>query len=206
MQFSTALAWERRWTGMLSTVCSLSFAASPMEPSDTCERGATTFGGFAGPRSALAAARESRSVFVVVTRSLSFPCQKKSGQKKNTNGTKKPHSGQNEKKDKRDKKKGTKTKMKPKTEQKGFLLCVRFSVQEGEGPNSEKKGAPKGGHPRVGHRPIRAFFPFPPQFSFFLPSLGGLLVEFWWCLKRRGPLMCTFGVLGLSCGTPNPCP
>ena len=25
------------------------------------------------------------------------------------------------------------------------------------------------------------FFPLPPQFSFFLLSLGGLLVEFWWC-------------------------
>ena len=37
MQFSTALAWERRWTRMLSTVCSLSFAASLVEPSDTCE-------------------------------------------------------------------------------------------------------------------------------------------------------------------------
>ena len=36
MQFSTALAWERRWTRMLSTVCSLSFAASLVEPSDTC--------------------------------------------------------------------------------------------------------------------------------------------------------------------------
>ena len=34
---------------------------------------------------------------------------------------------------------------------------------------------------------------------FFLSSLGGLLVEFWWCLKRQVPQMCTFGVLGLSC-------
>ena len=56
---------------------------------------------------------------------------------------------------------------------------------------------------RVGPRKVggakisRFFFPLPPQFSFF-PSLGGLLVEFWWCLKRRGPEMCTFGVLGLS--------
>ena len=31
---------------------------------------------------------------------------------------------------------------------------------------------------------------------------GGLLVEFWWCLKRRDPQMCTFGVLGLSCEAP----
>ena len=44
----------------------------------------------------------------------------------------------------------------------------------------------------------RFFLPFPPQFSLFLLS-GCLLVEFWWCLKRRDPQMCTFGVLGLSC-------
>ena len=42
------------------------------------------------------------------------------------------------------------------------------------------------------------FFSLPPEISFFLLSLGGLLVEFWWCLKRRGAQMCTFGVLGLS--------
>ena len=28
---------------------------------------------------------------------------------------------------------------------------------------------------------------------------GGLLVEFWWCLKRWSAQMCTFGVLWLSC-------
>ena len=48
------------------------------------------------------------------------------------------------------------------------------------------------------------FFPLLPHFSFFLPSLGGLLVEFWWCLKRQDPEMCTFGVLGLSCETLAP--
>ena len=54
MQFSTALAWERCWTRMLSTVCSLSFAASLVEPSDNVRNvvldrwGATTFGGFVG--------------------------------------------------------------------------------------------------------------------------------------------------------------
>ena len=42
----------------------------------------------------------------------------------------------------------------------------------------------------------------PPQFSFFLPSLGCLFVEFWWCLRRGGRQMCTFGVLGLSCEAP----
>ena len=30
---------------------------------------------------------------------------------------------------------------------------------------------------------------------------GGLLVEFWWCFRRRETHMCTFGVLGLSCET-----
>ena len=34
----------------------------------------------------------------------------------------------------------------------------------------------------------------------FLPSLGGLLVGFWWCLKRGCPQMRTFGVLSCGCG------
>ena len=46
---------------------------------------------------------------------------------------------------------------------------------------------------------FRAFFPLPPQFSFFLLSLGGPFVEFWWCFEGRVPEMCTFEVLGLSC-------
>ena len=42
------------------------------------------------------------------------------------------------------------------------------------------------------------FFPLSPPFSLVLSSLswGGLLVEFWWCLKRRDPQMCTFGLSG----------
>ena len=38
MNRSVALAWERRWTRMLSNVCAVSFAASSMEPyeSDAC--------------------------------------------------------------------------------------------------------------------------------------------------------------------------
>ena len=39
------------------------------------------------------------------------------------------------------------------------------------------------------------FFPLSPSFSIFFSLCRGLLVEFWWCLKRRDPLMCTFGVL-----------
>ena len=47
------------------------------------------------------------------------------------------------------------------------------------------------------------FFPPPATVSLFLCLFGCLLVEFWWCLKRRGPEMCTFGVLGLSCASPG---
>ena len=35
MNRSVALAWERRWTKMMSTVCAVSFAASIMEPSES---------------------------------------------------------------------------------------------------------------------------------------------------------------------------
>ena len=42
-------------------------------------------------------------------------------------------------------------------------------------------------HPPPDRPKFRSFFaPLPPQCSFFLPSLGGLLVEFWWCSKRQG--------------------
>ena len=47
---------------------------------------------------------------------------------------------------------------------------------------------------------ISPFFSSPT--IFFLPYLAGLLVEFWWCLKRQDPQMCTFGVLELPCETP----
>ena len=56
--------------------------------------------------------------------------------------------------------------------------------------------APKGGDPnaassrvvaadcwarRVQAQNFALSFPLPPQFSFFLPLLGGGFVEFWWC-------------------------
>ena len=34
---STSLAWERRWTRMLSTVCAVAFAASLVDPVAQCE-------------------------------------------------------------------------------------------------------------------------------------------------------------------------
>ena len=65
-------------------------------------------------------------------------------------------------------------------------------------------GHPKGGALKgVGPKISRFFFPPPATVSLFLCLFGCLLVEFWWCLKRRGPEMCTFGVLGLSCASPG---
>ena len=43
---------------------------------------------------------------------------------------------------------------------------------------------PSPGPPSAGPPKISLFFHLPPQFSFFSPSLGGLLVEFWWCFRR----------------------
>ena len=67
------------------------------------------------------------------------------------------------------------------------------------GPNLEKVGGPKGGGPKIS----RFFSLSRRKISFFSSLSGGLLVEFWWCLKRRGAQMCTFGVLGLSCASPG---
>ena len=85
------------------------------------------------------------------------------------------------------------------------------------GPQPRKSGSPKGGGQKWG--PERwGFDGWRPEgwgaqnFAFFFPSpaekfvlfflSGGLLVDFWWCLKRPGTRMCTFGVLGLSCEAP----
>ena len=76
------------------------------------------------------------------------------------------------------------------------------------GPKSERVGAgglgsrrvvgPKGGGPKIS----RFFFSRLPLISFFLLSLGCLLVEFWWCF-RKPAFKCAFGVLGLP-GAPKP--
>ena len=72
-----------------------------------------------------------------------------------------------------------------------------------------RKNGPEGwvgprrvGPRRVGGPKFRVFFPSPATISLFLCLSGCLLVEFWWCLKRRSPSMCPFGVLGLSCEAP----
>ena len=67
----------------------------------------------------------------------------------------------------------------------------------GWGPWTQEVGA-QGWGPKIS----RFFFPLPPQNSSVFP-LWGPFVEIWWCLKRRGAQMCTFGVLGLSCEAPG---
>ena len=52
---------------------------------------------------------------------------------------------------------------------------------------------------RVVSPKFRSFSRLLPLFSLSPPSLEGPFVEFWWCLKRRDPEMCTLRVLGLSC-------
>ena len=59
---------------------------------------------------------------------------------------------------------------------------------------------PKGGGPKGGPK-FRAVFPL-SRHSFHSSFFLGY-VEFWWCLKRRGPEKCSFGVLGLSCASPG---
>ena len=68
--------------------------------------------------------------------------------------------------------------------------CVFFHCWSGEpkggspkgGCKTRKSGAPEG----WGAKFSLFFFPLPLPFSLFFSSLsGGLLVEFWWCLKCR---------------------
>ena len=63
----------------------------------------------------------------------------------------------------------------------------------GGGPKPRKSGVPKGGvpkggGPKGGGPKFCVFFcSLPPEISFFLLSLGGLLVEFWWCFDLQVP-------------------
>ena len=64
--------------------------------------------------------------------------------------------------------------------------------RKGGGPKGRapQRGGSKGGGPKAGGPKFALFFPSPaPIFALFLSlSLsGGLLVEIWWCLKRRDP-------------------
>ena len=85
-----------------------------------------------------------------------------------------------------------------------LLLCWWFGPfpPDAEPPvRDPSAGPPSAGPPKIS----LFFFPSPAPICAFFFSLslsGGPLVEFWWCLKRRDPQMCTFGVLGLSCEAP----
>ena len=106
-----------------------------------------------------------------------------------------------------------------------FRILGRHSVgpsnggaPTGGGPNLEKVGPRRVGPRRVGPKGwspegwspegwgaqnFALFFPSSGTIFFLLSLSWGPFVEFWWCLKRRGPEMCTFGVLGLSCASPG---
>ena len=60
--------------------------------------------------------------------------------------------------------------------------CSRF-LGLSPGPHLRRTAFP------LDHPKFRSFFSLPPEISFFSPSLGGLLAEFWWCLKA-GTLKC----------------
>ena len=86
------------------------------------------------------------------------------------------------------------------------ILANPFLDRKGWGPNPEKIGPRRVGQEGWGPEGWGAqnvvfFFPSPAA-KFILFFSGGLLVELWWCLKRRGAQMCTFGILGLLCEAP----
>ena len=99
----------------------------------------------------------------------------------------------------------------------GFLkLIVQVFFLGGEGwaPWTQEVGVRRVGVRRVGPNPEKVgarrvegpkfrsfFFPLPPQNWFFSSLSWGLLVEFWWCLKRLGAQMC-WGVSHDSPRTP----
>ena len=64
------------------------------------------------------------------------------------------------------------------------------SVGPSKGPRrveaqTQKKLGPEGWGPERWGKNFALFFSLSPQNSFFSSLSGGLLVEFWWCLKRR---------------------
>ena len=91
---------------------------------------------------------------------------------------------------------------------------LNFRTIKGGGPNLEQVGSRSLGTPSRwspeqwgaegwGGPKFRAFFSLPPQFSFFLLSLGGPFVEFWWCVfEGWGRSIVHVWALRLSCETP----
>ena len=75
----------------------------------------------------------------------------------------------------------------PEGEALEFRAPPKGGPSEGWGPEG------RGGSEGWGAQNFALFFSSPAHFCFFLSK--SLLVEFWWCLKPRDFLMCTFGVL-----------
>ena len=76
------------------------------------------------------------------------------------------------------------------------LRAPKGGPPKGCRPYTQKNGAPKGGVLmgeawKGGWPIISRFFPSPATILLFLCLSGCLLVEFWWCLKRREPETCT---------------
>ena len=88
--------------------------------------------------------------------------------------------------------------------QKGFhRVAEGWEVPRGRG--ERRVGGQKhrkSGARRVESPTFRAFFPLPPHLSFFLPSLGGALAEFW----RGDPQMSTFGWCEAAAASHDRCP
>ena len=89
----------------------------------------------------------------------------------------------------------------PKFHEKTPRKEERMKIVAGEGKESGKFWATHPSGPLRG-TPLRRtaqnfalFFSLLPSFLFFFSLSGGLLVEVWWCLKRRCQL-CTFGLSG----------
>ena len=68
-----------------------------------------------------------------------------------------------------------------------YVVCCWFSPPYADPPPLDPSSA---GPPRI------SLFFFTLLLHFRSCSSGCLLVEFWWCLKRRGTQMCTFGLSG----------
>ena len=81
--------------------------------------------------------------------------------------------------------------------------CVGVCVGLGcYSPGPLHAGPPALDHPTLDRLKFCFFFsPLPPPCSLFLSLFVCLLVEFWWCFRRLGPVNVPIWALGLSCET-----
>ena len=87
-------------------------------------------------------------------------------------------------------------------------LEAQGSTRHADRSISTSESESRGAHRPRGTRPTQRWLQVSRSVDLCSRSFRGIatqrpkLVEFWWCLMRRDPQMCTFGVLGLSCETP----